>query len=123
MTLREMTKDRVTLDVLMREAYKRFSKDGFTTQEFRALASELTGRPLNDFFAKFVDGTAPLEYEPALSRMGLRWKSHDPVKHDEGYPKKGWAGLLFERTEAFLLNMPRRARPHTRLALRRATRL
>ena len=81
------------MDVLMREAYKRFSKDGFTTQEFRALASELTGRPLNDFFAKFVDGTAPLEYEPALSRMGLRWKSHDPVKHDEGYPKKGWAGL------------------------------
>ena len=41
MTLRQMTNERVSLDTLMKEAYVRFSKDGFTTQEFRALATEL----------------------------------------------------------------------------------
>lgn len=92
MTLRNMTNERVSLDLLMKEAYSRFSKDGFTTQEFRALASELAGKSVDTFFARFVDGTEPLKHEPALGRMGLRWKSAEDDEHDEGYPKKGWAG-------------------------------
>ena len=59
------------LDTLMKEAYVRFKTDGFTTEEFRALTSELAGKSMDDFFAKFVDGTAALEHEPALEWMGF----------------------------------------------------
>ena len=92
MTLRRVTNERVSLDTLMTEAYTRFSKDGFTTQEFRDLTTELAGTSMEKFFAKYVDGTAPLEHEPALQWMGLRWKAQSDSKVDEGYPAKGWAG-------------------------------
>ena len=99
MTLREMTSGRVSLDTLMNEAYTRFSQDGYSTDDFRALANELSGGSLDSFFAKFVDGTAPLEHEPALRWMGMRWKSVKDDKEDkpdEGYPEKGWAGWTLQ---------------------------
>ena len=92
MTLRRETNERESLDSLMTEAYTRFSKDGFTTDEFRALTSEVAGKSMDSFFAKYVDGTEPLEHEPALQWMGLRWKQQDPPKSEEGFPTKGWAG-------------------------------
>ena len=84
MALRRATNERVSLDTLMKEAYVRFKTDGFTTEEFRSLTSELAGKPMNEFFAKFVDGTAPLEHGPALEWMGLRWKSADAVRSMRG---------------------------------------
>ena len=92
MALRRATNERVSLDTLMKEAYGRFKINGFTTEEFRALTSELAGKSMDDFFAKFVDGTAALEHEPALEWMGLRWKSAEAAKVDERYPVNGWAG-------------------------------
>ena len=103
MTLREMTNGRVSLDTLMNEAYVRYSENGYTTEDFRALATELAGRSLDTFFAKFVDGTAPLEHALALNWMGLRWKSSKPPKHSEGYPKTGWAGWTLRAGDAVMV--------------------
>ena len=111
MTLRQMTNERVTLDTFMKEAYVRYSKDGFTTQEFRALATELAGKSLDTFFAKFVDGTAPLEHEPALSRMGLRWKAQEAEKPDEGYPKSGWAGWTLQESKGVFVKYAEEGAP------------
>ena len=111
MTLRQMTNERVTVDTFMKEAYVRYSKDGFTTQEFRALATELAGKSLDTFFAKFVDGTAPLEHEPALSRMGLRWKAQEAEKPDEGYPKSGWAGWTLQDSKGVFVKYAEEGAP------------
>ncbi|MBT6177158.1 MAG: M61 family metallopeptidase [Deltaproteobacteria bacterium] len=111
MTLRQMTNERVTLDTFMKEAYERYCKDGFTTQEFRALATELAGKSLDTFFAKFVDGTAPLEHEPALSRMGLRWKAQEAEKPDEGYPKSGWAGWTLQESKGVFVKYAEEGAP------------
>lgn len=114
MQLRRMTNERVSLDTLMKEAYVRFSKDGYTTQEFRALANELAGKPLDQFFAKFVDGTAALEHEPALTWMGLRWQSVKPSVADEGYPEKGWSGWTLRENNGVFIRYAEEGTPsHT----------
>ena len=55
----------------MIEAYNRFSKDGFTTKEFRDLTSEVAGKPMDSFFAKYVDGTEALGDVPYRATTGL----------------------------------------------------
>lgn len=72
--IRRATDGAASLDDVMREAYERYSGErGFAREEFEALASEVAGRDLSAFFARTVDSTGPLDYEPALDWFGLRF--------------------------------------------------
>lgn len=86
--IRTATKDKKTLDDVMRAAYARFSGErGFRTEAFYALCSEIAGVDLTGWFATHTGGTAELDYGPALERYGLRFKPADT----SDIP--GWTGL------------------------------
>jgi len=64
-----------SLDDLMRLAFERLSGErGFTPEEFKALAGDVAGVPLADFFRHTVESTEELDYTEALDWFGLRFK-------------------------------------------------
>ncbi len=91
--IRKTTGGTKSLDHVMRMAFARFSgAEGFQSNEFRALASQVAGRNLSTFFANTVDGTTQLDYSDALEWYGLRLV--DP-KHDDDDddPPAGYLGI------------------------------
>ena len=84
-----------SLDDVMRLAYERYSGErGYTPAQFRAVAEEVAGRPLDDFFATAVDGTGELDYAPALEYFGLELVPPKPATPPGGKPDAtpGWLG-------------------------------
>ncbi len=78
-----------SLDDVMRLAYERFSGEtGYTPAQFRALVSEVAGVDMSDFFARYVDGTDDLDFEPAFHFLGLRFR---PPEEDAA--PKAWLGV------------------------------
>lgn len=73
--LRRRTRDRVTLDDLMHTLWQRHGKTGKGVPEhgIEALASELCGADLSDFFEELIRGTADPPLGELLQRMGLRF--------------------------------------------------
>jgi predicted metalloprotease with PDZ domain len=70
--IRRATRGDRTLDDLMRLAYARYSgAAGFTPEEFKALAEEVAGTSLRDFFRGTVESTGELDYSEALEWFGL----------------------------------------------------
>jgi predicted metalloprotease with PDZ domain len=79
--LRQSTGSSKSLDDLMRLAFAAFSGErGFTTAQFKALASEVAGVPLDDFFRRTVESTEELDYAQALDWFGLRFKQQETSK-------------------------------------------
>lgn len=76
--LRARSGGKITLDHVMREAYKQFSQDGFEEAEFRALVSMVAGSNFDDFFARALDTTDELALQGALDYWGLDWTLEDP---------------------------------------------
>lgn len=77
--IRRSTNGAKSLDDLMRLAFERFSEErGFTPDEFRNLASNVAGVPLDDFFRHTVESTEELDYTEALDWFGLRFKQPEP---------------------------------------------
>ncbi|MFA5508118.1 MAG: PDZ domain-containing protein, partial [Vulcanimicrobiota bacterium] len=76
--IRKHTSGKKSLDDLMRQAYTRFQKDGFTEAEFQSLASEVAGADLGPFFRLALDSTEELPLEEALNYWQLTWKPKDP---------------------------------------------
>jgi predicted metalloprotease with PDZ domain len=71
-----------SLDDLMRLALERFSGErGFITEQFKTLAAEVAGAPLDDFFRHTVESTEELAYAPALDWFGLRFKEPEAPKN------------------------------------------
>jgi predicted metalloprotease with PDZ domain len=65
-----------SLDDAMRLALERFSGErGFSTDQFKTLAAEVAGAPLDDFFRHTVESTEELDYAEALDWFGLRFKA------------------------------------------------
>ncbi len=92
--IRSATDNKKSLDDLMRAAYAKFSgAKGYTEEEFRALANQVAGQNLDAFFAKNVDSTAELDYKPALTYFGLRFKAAE-AKKDAVDPDPGWLGMV-----------------------------
>lgn len=90
--IRELTDDQKSLDDVMRRAYQLYSgPKGYTEAQFRAVAEEVAGAGLKEFFADYVDGTRELDFKPALAYYGLRFKPADSKKENKD-PEAGWLG-------------------------------
>ncbi len=77
--IREATDGAKSLDDVMRTAFARYSgAKGFTTEEFKGVASEVAGVPLDEFFRKTAESTEELDFVPALEWFGLRFKEPEP---------------------------------------------
>jgi predicted metalloprotease with PDZ domain len=77
------------LNEVMRRAYKKYSgPQGYTEDEFRAVAEEVAGVGLKGFFSRYVDGHDELDYASALKTLGLRFKKPDTKDQD-----LAWWGL------------------------------
>lgn len=83
--LRRRTNGKVTLDHVMREAYRRYAKDGFEEQQFRDLASELCGESLEAFFGLTLDSTEELPFDAAFDYWGLEWRPENAATAAEPY--------------------------------------
>jgi predicted metalloprotease with PDZ domain len=82
--IRHATSGDRSLDDLMRLALQRYSgKLGFTADQFKVLASEIAGVPLEDFFRRSVESVEELDYTEALDWFGLRFKQPDKPKNGE----------------------------------------
>ena len=76
--IRALTGGARSLDDVMRLAYARYSgAKGYTPEEFRAVAEEVAGASLQEFWARAIEGTAELDYAEALETFGLRFRSPD----------------------------------------------
>ena len=88
----------------MRSAYTRFSgASGYTTAQWKALASEVAGRDLSAWFRQATESTDELDYSPALQWFGLRFK---PA---QASADKGWLGAVTRNDNGRLAvtNVPR----------------
>ena len=72
-----------SLDDVMRAAYALYSGErGYTSEEFRAVASDVAGVDLGPFFARAVDSTDELDYAPALDWFGLAFSEETEAESD-----------------------------------------
>src|SRR4051812_7712413 len=74
--IRKVTNGAKSLDDVMRVAYQKFSgPNGYTPEQFRAVAEGVAGTSLQSFWDSAVEGTSELDYAEALATFGLRFKS------------------------------------------------
>ncbi len=72
MKIRSLTNNEKSLDDVMQKMYRKYSKKGFTSQNFRSVASDVAGEKLGDWFANAIDSTNELEYDSSLTFMGIK---------------------------------------------------
>lgn len=90
--VREATGGRRSLDDVLKAAYDRYAgARGFRPGEFEAVASEVAGADLGDWFDRAVRSTDDLDYAPALAWYGLEFEP-DPAADDDA-PPAAWLGL------------------------------
>jgi predicted metalloprotease with PDZ domain len=81
--IRGWTKGQHSLDDVMRRAYDEFYMKspnssyylkgrGYTIEDFARVTSEVAGRDMTSWFAKYVSGVEPLPYDEAFAAVGLR---------------------------------------------------
>ncbi len=103
--IRAASKETKSLDDVMRLAFARYSgAHGFTPQQFRDVASEVTGTDLGPWFARALDSTEELDYSEALDWFGLELRA-PPALADPA----GWLGVK-TRVDAgrlIVANVPR----------------
>ncbi|MCA9581890.1 MAG: M61 family metallopeptidase [Myxococcales bacterium] len=88
--IRELTLGARSLDDVMRAMYDDYSAaEGYDTKDFRAVASRIAGADLGSFFERTVDGTEELDYNPALTFYGLRFKPPGEAPKEPA----GWLGV------------------------------
>ena len=99
MELRSRTRNRVSLDDVMREMYRRFplTGTGYTTADLIALLETMSESQWSDFFARYIRGTEPYPFESALEVVGLEL-SIQAEKKGDSIVQTPYAGLnLAER--------------------------
>ncbi|MFN8613211.1 MAG: hypothetical protein U0931_37075 [Vulcanimicrobiota bacterium] len=74
--IRQATSGRASLDEVMRQAYHQYSgESGYTEEQFEAVASQVSGVDLGEFFRRALRSSEALDFAPALSYYGLRFQS------------------------------------------------
>ena len=105
--IREATAGARSLDDVMRSAYQRYSgEQGFETKEFRAIANEVAGKSLDEFFRRNIDSAEELDYTQALDWYGLQFPPIEPPEQG------GLATLDFELDGSWITNIPADGRAH-----------
>ena len=100
--IQEETDGSRSLDDVLRAAFERYSgKSGYTETEFIALASEIAGKDLTDWFDRLVRQPNQFDYQPALDWYGLEFEKPKPpesnslpVADDPEDLTKGWLGAV-----------------------------
>jgi len=94
MELRSRTRNRISLDDVMRDMYRRFpiSGNGYTTGDIIALLETISESQWHDFFARYISGTEHYPFESALEVVGLEL-SIRPEKKDDPIVQRSYAGL------------------------------
>ena len=71
--IRQQSKNKHSLGDVLRAMYSRFpiTGAGYTIDDFQKVAEEFAGASLREFFADYVHGTKPLDWERFLSYAGL----------------------------------------------------
>jgi len=94
MELRGRTRNRVSLDDVMREMYWRFplSGKGYTTADMIALLETISESQWSDFFARYISGTDPYPFESALEVVGLHL-SIQPEKEEDPVTERSYTGF------------------------------
>jgi predicted metalloprotease with PDZ domain len=97
--IRRLTNGARSLDDVMRLAYRRFSGvRGYTPAEFRAVANQVAGADLGDFFHRVLETTEELDYDEMLDWYGLRFASPDTSGR-----ASAWLGAITRVDEGRLL--------------------
>ena len=96
--IRRATAGAKSLDDVMRAAYARYSGPrGYTPDEFRAVAEQVSGLDLRSFWQTAVEGTTELDYAVALDVFGLRFRDPGPGTPDGGTREadrgRAWLGV------------------------------
>ncbi len=92
--IRHRSKNKASLDDVMREMYRRFpiTGSGYTVDDFQKIAEKFAGSSLQEFFWRYVHGTAPLDWETSLSYAGLQVQARDSER-------KAWLGAVIRDEE------------------------
>ena len=90
LTIRHETKNRQSLDDLMRGLYQKYYKKHnrwYTPQEFQTACEKLAGRSLQHFFASYVSGTDSIDYSRFYRYAGVELVQKPLTRADslEGY--------------------------------------
>jgi predicted metalloprotease with PDZ domain len=110
--IRQATNDSQSLDDVMRLLYQRHSNDrGYTPDDFRAIAAEVAGRDLSDWFRRAVDSSDELEYQAALNWFGLQFgqpeaseaEDHQDAPDQEKDEAKVWLGIKTQNKQGRLV--------------------
>ena len=73
--IRKATSGAKSLDDVMRAAFQKFSgARGFTPDDFRGVAEQVSDTSLRGFWSDAIEGTAELDYAEVLDTFGLRFK-------------------------------------------------
>ena len=94
--IRKATSGAKSLDEVMRTEYQKFSgPKGYTPDEFRAVAEQVSGINLKAFWDTAVEGTSELDYSEALDTWGLRFKAAAPATPaTPDRAAKAWLGVV-----------------------------
>lgn len=85
-TIRTSSGGAKSLDDVMRYLYNERFKKGtnYTPQDVQKVAETMAGKSLDDFFNKYVRGTAEIDYDAIVSGIGLTMKTTQP-NANKGY--------------------------------------
>ncbi|MAW77463.1 MAG: hypothetical protein CMJ95_08780 [Planctomycetes bacterium] len=121
--IRTASQHQKTLDDAMRLAYSRYSGErGYSHDQLFSVFEEIAGVDLDDWFARFIDGTDELEYGEALDVFGLRFKSEEEEDEKEEEEKEdpvpGWLGIdASESNGRWVVTRVRRGTPAYHMGL------
>ncbi|MCC6676853.1 MAG: M61 family metallopeptidase [Phycisphaerales bacterium] len=106
MEIRRTTGNRVSLDTVMVELYRRFPLDGpgYTRRDVLMTLADLTGRDYREFFDRYISGTDALPLEESLLTAGLRLE-REQKKRPEGSGEESrepaYTGLKLKDADGF----------------------
>ncbi|MDB5157171.1 MAG: hypothetical protein JWR50_1878 [Mucilaginibacter sp.] len=69
------TKGKISLDDVMRYMYNEYYKEkkrGYTDAEFKQAVEKFAGKNLDDFYAKYINGLTPVDYDSYLTHAGYK---------------------------------------------------
>ncbi len=81
-TIRTASGGAKSLDDVMRYLYAEFAKKGknYSPEDFQKVSEMMAGKPLDDFFAKYVRGTAEIDYDSIMSGIGVSLEAAESSK-------------------------------------------